>query len=469
MAAAAPTVQLRAGRRARVGRGGGGTSVNPSSTSTSSPKPRSASSGPGLPPAARLPGCSRRPRSTNSSSVAKRSTSGSQIGIHARRSSTKSHATTRTERGRPGGRLDAGSLPASHRHRVRACSRHPCRPPSRVARGAGDDDGREAPRRADPARGRRRDRELGHVGLATVLVGDDPASDVYITLKHARRWKPGSTHATSGSRQRRPRSDVLALVADAQRGRRGRRDPRPAAAPGAHRRDAGHVRRAPAKDVDGFHPVNAGNLYLGTPLHVPATPAGCMALLAEYGIDPSGKEAVVIGRSEIVGRPVAMLLLQAHATVTICHSRTADLAARGAAGGHRRRRRGRAGDRHARDGEAGRDRASTSGSRRTEEGIRGDVDPRSRGGRRAPHADARRHRPDDDRDAPAQRRQGRSLPARRSLHTRPSDDTVFGVPHLAPARPALLSGGRSLSVETGTVKWFSNEKGFGFIARERRR
>jgi methylenetetrahydrofolate dehydrogenase (NADP+)/methenyltetrahydrofolate cyclohydrolase len=84
---------------------------------------------------------------------------------------------------------------------------------------------------------------------------------------------------------------------------------------------------APHKDVDGFHPVNAGNLYLGTPLHVPATPAGCMALLAEYGVDPKGLNAVVLGRSEIVGRPAAMLLLQAHATVTICHSRTADLGA----------------------------------------------------------------------------------------------------------------------------------------------
>ena len=84
---------------------------------------------------------------------------------------------------------------------------------------------------------------------------------------------------------------------------------------------------APVKDVDGFHPVNAGNLYLGTPLHVPATPAGCMELLAAYDVDPTGTEAVVLGRSEIVGRPVAMLLLQASATVTICHSRTADLAA----------------------------------------------------------------------------------------------------------------------------------------------
>ena len=84
---------------------------------------------------------------------------------------------------------------------------------------------------------------------------------------------------------------------------------------------------SPAKDVDGFHPLNAGNLYLGTPIHVPATPSGCMELLRAYDVDPAGKEAVVIGRSEIVGRPMAMLLMHANATVTVCHSRTADLAA----------------------------------------------------------------------------------------------------------------------------------------------
>ena len=83
---------------------------------------------------------------------------------------------------------------------------------------------------------------------------------------------------------------------------------------------------APTKDVDGFHPVNAGNLFLGTPIHVSATPLGCMELLRAYEIDPAGKEAVVIGRSEIVGRPMAMLLMHANATVTVCHSRTADLA-----------------------------------------------------------------------------------------------------------------------------------------------
>ena len=82
----------------------------------------------------------------------------------------------------------------------------------------------------------------------------------------------------------------------------------------------------PAKDVDGLHPVSAGLLALGRPRLVGATPLGIMRLLEEYGIDPTGKRAVVVGRSNIVGKPVAQLLLQANATVTICHSRTADLA-----------------------------------------------------------------------------------------------------------------------------------------------
>ena len=131
---------------------------------------------------------------------------------------------------------------------------------------------------------------------------------------------------------------------------------------------------APLKDVDGFHPVNAGNLYLGTPIHVPATPSGCMELLAAYEVDPLGKEAVVIGRSEIVGRPMAMLLMHAHATVTVCHSRTADLAA------HVRRadivvaavgRPGIVTPEMVKPGAAVLD----VGLTRTDEGIRGDVDP----------------------------------------------------------------------------------------------
>ena len=83
----------------------------------------------------------------------------------------------------------------------------------------------------------------------------------------------------------------------------------------------------PVKDVDGIHPLNAGLLLAGTPAHVPGTPLGVLALLDEYGVELEGADAVVIGRSNIVGKPAALLLLHRHATVTICHSRTRDLAA----------------------------------------------------------------------------------------------------------------------------------------------
>ena len=82
----------------------------------------------------------------------------------------------------------------------------------------------------------------------------------------------------------------------------------------------------PVKDVDGFHPLNAGQLYLGRPTFIPATPSGILALLAEHSIPLDGARAVVVGRSDIVGKPLAHLLLQANATVTICHSHTDDLA-----------------------------------------------------------------------------------------------------------------------------------------------
>src|SRR5207245_8164391 len=84
---------------------------------------------------------------------------------------------------------------------------------------------------------------------------------------------------------------------------------------------------APAKDVDGIHPVNAGRLYLGRPTLVPGTPLGIMRVLDEYEIPLEGARAVVVGRSAIVGKPMAHLLLQRNATVTVCHSRTRDLAA----------------------------------------------------------------------------------------------------------------------------------------------
>ena len=169
--------------------------------------------------------------------------------------------------------------------------------------------------------------ELGHVGLATVLVGDDPASEVYIRLKQKAAKEAGIDARDVRLDAATSEAEVLTLVDELNA--EDEVDGILVQLPLPPQIDETKVTYAvaPSKDVDGFHPVNAGNLYLGTPLHVPATPAGCMALLAEYGVDPKGKNAVVIGRSEIVGRPAAMLLLQAHATVTICHSRTVDLGA----------------------------------------------------------------------------------------------------------------------------------------------
>jgi methylenetetrahydrofolate dehydrogenase (NADP+) / methenyltetrahydrofolate cyclohydrolase len=216
--------------------------------------------------------------------------------------------------------------------------------------------------------------ELGHVGLATVLVGDDPASDVYIRLKHKAATEVGIDARDNRLDGSASEAEVLALVdelnADDQVDGILVQLPLPA------HMDETRVTYAvsPRKDVDGFHPVNAGHLYLGTPLHVPATPAGCMELLAEYGVDPAGKNAVVIGRSEIVGRPASMLLLQAHATVTICHSRTADLAAEV-------RRADIVVAAVGRPGIVTPDMVKAGavvldvGTTRTDEGIRGDVDP----------------------------------------------------------------------------------------------
>jgi methylenetetrahydrofolate dehydrogenase (NADP+)/methenyltetrahydrofolate cyclohydrolase len=216
--------------------------------------------------------------------------------------------------------------------------------------------------------------ELGHVGLATVLVGDDPASHVYIEAKHKAATAAGIEARDVRMPADATQAEVLATVEALNRD--DTVDGILVQLPLPAHIDETTVTYAvePMKDVDGFHPVNAGNLYLGTPLHVPATPWGCMELLAAYGIDPKGKEAVVIGRSEIVGRPAAMLLLHAHATVTICHSRTADLAA------HVRRADivvaavgipGIVTPEMVKPGAAVLD----VGLTRTDEGIRGDVDP----------------------------------------------------------------------------------------------
>lgn len=169
-------------------------------------------------------------------------------------------------------------------------------------------------------------RKLGGVGLATVLVGDDPASDIYITLKHKAARAAGINAVDRRLPAEITQEELLDVVrelnADDAIDGVLVQSPLP-----GHLDETLTVEAVdPAKDVDGLHPVSAGLLALGRPKLVGATPLGIMRLLGEYGIDPAGRHAVVIGRSNIVGKPVAQLLLGANATVTICHSRTTDLA-----------------------------------------------------------------------------------------------------------------------------------------------
>jgi methylenetetrahydrofolate dehydrogenase (NADP+) / methenyltetrahydrofolate cyclohydrolase len=169
--------------------------------------------------------------------------------------------------------------------------------------------------------------ELGGASLATVLVGDDPASEIYIRHKHTAASAAGIRTDDKRLPATTTEDEVLALVAElnADDGIDGIlvQTPLPAHI------DEPRVMRAldPVKDVDGLHPFNAGQLLLGQPTFVGATPLGVMRMLDEYGVPVAGARAVVIGRSVIVGRPLALLLLHANATVTICHTRTVDLRA----------------------------------------------------------------------------------------------------------------------------------------------
>jgi methylenetetrahydrofolate dehydrogenase (NADP+)/methenyltetrahydrofolate cyclohydrolase len=168
-------------------------------------------------------------------------------------------------------------------------------------------------------------RALGGVGLATVLVGDDAASDIYIRRKHEAAEQAGfrahDLRLPASISESELLDHVAALNAD------NAVDALLVQLPLPDGIDEERVIRAvdPVKDVDGFHPLNAGRLYLGRPNLVPGTPLGIMRMLAEYRIETKGARAVVVGRSSIVGKPMAHLLLQGHATVTICHSRTVDI------------------------------------------------------------------------------------------------------------------------------------------------
>ena len=162
--------------------------------------------------------------------------------------------------------------------------------------------------------------------LAVVLVGEDPASQVYVRNKENGCIKAGIRSTVirleEDCTQQALEETVKRLNADASVDGILVQLPLP-----RHLDEASVLRLIdPDKDVDGFHAMNSGRLMNGQPGFVPCTPLGVMKLLEAYGIDPAGKHAVVIGRSNIVGKPMAMLLLRANATVTICHSRTQNLA-----------------------------------------------------------------------------------------------------------------------------------------------
>ena len=163
-------------------------------------------------------------------------------------------------------------------------------------------------------------------GLAVVLVGEDPASAVYVRNKNRETQASGMASFEHKLPADTPEAELLALV------ERLNRDPAVhgilVQLPLPDGIDSAKVLRAidPAKDVDGFHPENVGALWTGAPALAPCTPRGCMTMLAE--VHPEGlvgKRAVVVGRSNIVGKPMAALLLAEHCTVTLAHSRTQDL------------------------------------------------------------------------------------------------------------------------------------------------
>jgi methylenetetrahydrofolate dehydrogenase (NADP+)/methenyltetrahydrofolate cyclohydrolase len=164
-------------------------------------------------------------------------------------------------------------------------------------------------------------------GLATVLVGDDPASGVYVNGKQRASKEVGIEGFDHRLPHDTPHADVEALIRELNADDRVNgillQLPTPPQVDGPAL--TGLIR--PDKDVDGLTPVSAGLLAKGRPGLRPCTPAGCMELLRRHDVDLRGAEAVIVGRSDLVGKPLAALLLQADATVTICHSRTRDLAA----------------------------------------------------------------------------------------------------------------------------------------------
>jgi len=164
--------------------------------------------------------------------------------------------------------------------------------------------------------------------LAVIIVGEDPASRIYVEHKKRNCEQVGFRSLEYALPAETGQAKLLALIETLNRDASVHGILCQAPLPAGYDYDEQAVCRAvsPAKDVDCFHPENVGRLTLGEPRFLPCTPAGVLALLDDAGVDLAGKHVAVIGRSNIVGKPMALLALQRHATVTICHSRTKNLA-----------------------------------------------------------------------------------------------------------------------------------------------
>ena len=171
-------------------------------------------------------------------------------------------------------------------------------------------------------------KEYGYLpGLAVVIVGENPASQVYVRNKARACGEVGFYSEVHELPAETTQDELNALVDRLNNDEKIHGILVQLPLPKHLDENEVLLRINPAKDVDAFHPYNVGKIMIGDYDFLPCTPAGVMALLERSGIDPAGKKCVVIGRSNIVGKPMAMLLLHANGTVTICHSRTKDLAA----------------------------------------------------------------------------------------------------------------------------------------------
>jgi len=164
-------------------------------------------------------------------------------------------------------------------------------------------------------------------GLATVLVGDDPASKIYVGSKLKACEEVGFTSSKHELSASTSEADLLRLIDELNEDRNVHGILVQLPLPKGLDEKKVVYRLSPEKDVDGLHPVSQGRLLAGERGFRPCTPLGCMHLIEKTGVAVKGARAVVVGRSLLVGKPVALLLLEQHATVTLCHSRTADLAA----------------------------------------------------------------------------------------------------------------------------------------------